>query len=34
VRLFSKAGLPVHAPGPTCLGNIIASAFRRQQRFF
>lgn len=34
VWLLAQAGLSIHTPGPARLGNIIASAFRRQQRFF
>ena len=34
MRLFAQVGLAIHTPGPTGLTDILASAFRRQQRFF
>lgn len=34
MRCLAQAGLPIDAPVPARLDNIIASAFRRQQRFF
>lgn len=34
MRLPAQAGLPINTPSTARLGNIIASAFRCQQRFF
>mgnify|MGYP003584583739 CR=1 FL=1 len=34
MRRLAQAGLPINAPVPARLGNIIASALRGQQRFF